>query len=229
MGAARDVGLIIAVKLLPAAKSRLSAAFDAAGRERLVLAMLADTVAAARGARAVDSVTVVTPDRTAAAAARDLGAEALADPTPAGHPDPLNNAIIAAAALVGSRVHNLVVLQGDLPALRTAELERALAAARGHRRSFVADRQGGGTSALFAFGAELRPRFGADSARRHRDDGAVELTGQWPGLSCDIDTPADLAHARGLGLGPATAEVVAATDRSPDIRPQPAIGGSDGG
>ncbi|MBL7326000.1 2-phospho-L-lactate guanylyltransferase, partial [Escherichia coli] len=37
----------------------------------------------------------------------------------------------------------------------------------------------------------------------------VELTGAWPGLRCDVDTPADLTAARQLGVGPATARAVA--------------------
>lgn len=227
MVGAPDVGVIIAVKLLPAAKTRLSAAFDAAARERLVLAMLTDTLTAANHATAVRSITVVTPDRTAAAAARALGAATVLDPTPPGHRDPLNNAIRSAADLLAAQISNLVVLQGDLPSLRTAELNRALDAAREHRRSFVSDRQGTGTAALFAFGAPLRPQFGSDSARRHRDGGAVELSGDWPGLRCDIDTPADLAHAGGLVVGEATALVLAGLERSPDIRRQPATGVAD--
>lgn len=229
MGGAPDVGLIVAVKLLPAAKTRLSTVFDAAARERLVLAMLADTLIAARDATAVRSITVVTPDLKAAAAAGDLGADILADPTPPGHPDPLNNAITAAAGRLWTRTPNLIVLQGDLPALRTDELNRAIDAARPHRRSLVPDREGGGTAALFAFGVEIRPRFGPDSARRHREDGAVELCGDWPGLRCDIDTAADLTHARLLGLGEVTSKCVDSAERSPDVRPQRAAGPSDGG
>lgn len=229
MGGAPDVGLIVAVKLLPAAKTRLSTVFDAAARERLVLAMLTDTLIAARDAVAVRSITVVTPDRTAAAVAGDLGADILADPTPPGHPDPLNNAITAAAGPLSARTPNLIVLQGDLPALRTDELNRAIDAARSHRRSLVPDRQGGGTAALFAFGVEMRPRFGPDSAQRHREDGAVELSGEWPGLRCDIDTAADLTHAQLLGLGEATSRSLGGAGRSPDIRPQRAAGPGDGG
>ncbi|MFM9032785.1 MAG: 2-phospho-L-lactate guanylyltransferase, partial [Mycobacterium sp.] len=198
-------GLIIAVKRLDAAKSRLSALFGAGARERVVLAMLVDTIAAAGAVPAVRSITVVTPDEMVAAAARELGAVVVADLTPEGHPDPLNNAILTACAPVSATTPNIVVLQGDLPALRAGELSDALAAAERHRRSFVADRQGGGTCALFAFGVPPDPRFGRDSARRHRDSGAVELLGDWPGLRCDIDTPEDLAEARGLGLGKATA------------------------
>ena len=200
------VGLIIAVKQLSAAKSRLAALFAGDARERLVLAMLTDTITAARAATAVRSVTVVTPDPAAASAARELGANVVVDPTPQNHPDPLNNALRTASA--SANEPNIAVLQGDLPALRPDELSAALLAAAGHRRSFVADRQGTGTSALFAFGVPLDPRFGAGSASRHRLSGAVELRGTWPGLSCDIDTPDDLAQAQLLGLGPATAGAV---------------------
>jgi 2-phospho-L-lactate guanylyltransferase len=204
-----DVGLIIAVKRLSAAKTRLAPLFSAGARERVVLAMLIDTIAAAKDVAGVGSVTVVTPDLTAAAAARELGAIVLADPTPAHHPDPLNNAVLAAAVSLSKTMTNIVVLQGDLPALKAWELGEALASARMNARSFVADRQGTGTAALFTFGGVPQPHFGPDSASRHRDSGAVELIGAWPGLRCDIDTPEDLAEARVLGVGAATAEAIA--------------------
>lgn len=203
------IGLIIAVKRLSVAKTRLAPAFPAPQREAVVLAMLVDTIAAASGARGLEHITVVTPDEAAAAAAADLGAEVLADPTPDGHGDPLNNALAAAERAVAGSVPNIVVLQGDLPALQSYELEEAIAAARAHPRSFVADRHGMGTAALFAFGSALNPRFGRDSSTRHRQSGALELTGAWPGLRCDIDTPEDLAVARRLGVGPATARALA--------------------
>ncbi|HYB37469.1 MAG TPA: 2-phospho-L-lactate guanylyltransferase [Mycobacterium sp.] len=204
-----DVGLIIAVKRLATAKTRLAPVFSARTREAVVLAMLLDTLTAATGVESLRSVTVITPDDAAAAAAAELGADVLPDPTPEGHHDPLNNAIAAAEHVVAESVPNIVVLQGDLPALQTQELAEAIAAARHHRRSFIADRQGTGTAALCAFGTALDPRFGPDSATRHRRSGAVELTGAWPGLRCDIDTPADLAVARRLGVGTATARALA--------------------
>ncbi|SEH86733.1 2-phospho-L-lactate guanylyltransferase [Mycolicibacterium rutilum] len=199
-----DIGLVIAVKRLADAKTRLAPAFSAARRERLVLAMLLDTISAAIAVPAVRSITVVTPDDAAAEAVRRLGAQVFTDPTPAGHGDPLNNAILAAEREIRRRTPNIVVLQGDLPALRTDELSAAIADARSHPRSFVGDRHGTGTSALFGLGVELHPLFGADSAARHRSSGAVELTGAWPGLRCDIDTPEDLLAARALGVGAAT-------------------------
>ena len=205
------VGLIIAVKRLDAAKSRLAELFGGDARERVVLAMLVDTITAAGSVPAVESITVVTPDPVVAAAATGLGAAVLADPTPAGHHDPLNNAILAACGTASAITPNIVVLQGDLPAIQSGELSDALVAAQRHPRSFVADRHGTGTAALFAFGVPPQPRFGADSARRHRESGAIELTGGWPGLRCDIDTPADLAAARLLGVGAATAAATGVT------------------
>lgn len=209
-----DTGLIIAVKRLTTAKTRLASVFSTSTRESVVLAMLVDTLTAATRVAALHSITVITPDKTAAAAAAALGADVLADPTPEDDPDPLNNAIIAAERVLAgatskiSNISNNVVLQGDLPALQTQELTEAIAAARHHKRSFVADRLGTGTVVLCAFGTALNPQFGPDSSARHRRSGAIELTGAWPGLRCDVDTPTDLAAARHLGMGSATAHTI---------------------
>ncbi|HWT47483.1 MAG TPA: 2-phospho-L-lactate guanylyltransferase [Mycobacterium sp.] len=208
-GTSGDVALIVAVKRLTAAKTRLAPVFSARTRENVVLAMLVDTLTAAARVGSLGSITVITPDEAAAAAAAELGAIVLADPTPEGHSDPLNNAITAAEKELAGSFSNIVVLQGDLPALQSPELAEAIAAARHHRRSFVADRLATGTAALCAFDAELNPQFGSDSSARHRRSGAIELTGAWPGLRCDVDTPADLAAARRLGVGAATARAIA--------------------
>jgi 2-phospho-L-lactate guanylyltransferase len=205
---AADIGLVIAVKRLTAAKTRLAPVFSAPTRESVVLAMLIDTITAASAVPALSAITVVTPDEFAADAARQLGARVLADPTPDGHRNPLNNAISAAEAAMREETSNIVALQGDLPALQPQELAEAIVAARGYERSFVGDRHGTGTSALFAFGVALDPQFGADSAQRHSHSGAIELTGAWPGLRCDIDTPDDLMVARRLGVGAATTQAI---------------------
>jgi 2-phospho-L-lactate guanylyltransferase len=206
-GDREDVGVIIAVKRLGAAKTRLAPVLSAAGRENIALAMLVDTISAASAVPAVRTITIVTPDEAAADTARELGAHVVADPTPEHHPDPLNNAIRTASEAVGA-TSNIVVLQGDLPALQPHELAEAIDAARHHQRSFVGDRHGTGTAALFAFGVAPDPLFGPDSARRHADSGALELTEAWPGLRCDIDTAEDLSVAMRLGVGPVTTRAV---------------------
>ncbi|MGH3725519.1 MAG: 2-phospho-L-lactate guanylyltransferase [Mycobacterium sp.] len=192
-----DFGVIFAVKNLSTAKSRLAPSLPAPERERLVLGMLTHAITVAF--TAARTVAVISPDPAAKAAAGAAGARFIFDDTPERHPDPLNNALRNAATQLRASSPNLVVLQADLPAVTAEEFATALEAARGHARSFVADRHGTGTAALFSTEGDLNPLFGTDSARRHRDSGAVELTGKWPGLRCDVDTPEDLAAARELG------------------------------
>ncbi|ALR14254.1 2-phospho-L-lactate guanylyltransferase [Mycobacteroides saopaulense] len=192
-----DFGVIIAVKNLATAKSRLAPSLPAPERERLVLGMLTHAISVAF--TAAGTVAVISPDPAAKAAAGEAGARFIFDDTPQGHPDPLNNALRGAAAQLRVSSPNLVVLQADLPAVTAEEFAEAMQAARAHSRSFVADRHGTGTAALFSTDGDLNPLFGVDSARRHRDSGGIPLTGDWPGLRCDVDTPDDLSVARELG------------------------------
>ncbi|QYB00721.1 2-phospho-L-lactate guanylyltransferase (plasmid) [Rhodococcus sp. USK10] len=153
-------------------------------------------------------MSVITPDECVAAAGQHFGVRVLPEPPCHVHTDSLNVALRAGEAAIArdrnrSRL-NIAVLQADLPALKPTELAEALSHARSARRSFVPDKQGTGTTALIAFGVELEPRFGANSAHLHRRSGAIRLSGDWPGLRCDIDTPDDLTAASLLGLGNAT-------------------------
>lgn len=212
MTPATNVALVIAVKRLDAAKTRLSPTFTPPARAALVCAMLADTLTAAQAVPAVHNVTVVSPDPCVLSAAHTLGAHVMTDPTNTPHPDPLNEAVKSAEAVLRGEWRNIVVLQGDLPCLRSTELADALDAAAAHSRSFVGDRHGTGTTALFAFDALLNPEFGLDSAARHARSGAAELVGRWPGLRCDIDTPADIQVALRMHTGPATRSVLTEFD-----------------
>jgi len=203
------VDLVVPVKRLVAAKTRLrDPAGDPVGHTRLALALTLDTVAAARTARRVRTVLVVTADRTVAATLVAAGVEVADDPLVG-----LNAAYDRGAALLRERDPHTAVgaLQADLPALRPAELDAAIAAALATRaRAFTADAEGTGTTFLLATaGVALDPRFGGGSAARHRALGAVALDGAWPSLRCDVDTPADLTAALLLGVGAHTRAAVA--------------------
>ncbi|MFD1150792.1 2-phospho-L-lactate guanylyltransferase [Saccharothrix hoggarensis] len=194
MGA--DVDLVVPVKTLDRAKSRLvGAGFD---RPALALAFAVDTIAAALPA--VRRVLAVTSDPAVALELRALGVESTAGP------EGLNEALRFGFEVLRARDAGSVVgaLQADLPALRTVELAAALAAARG--RSFCPDRQGTGTTLLLsAPGGPLDPSFGVGSAGAHAASGAAALVGPWPSLRHDVDTAEDLGLAAVLGLGPRTA------------------------
>ncbi|MET9328032.1 2-phospho-L-lactate guanylyltransferase [Tsukamurella sp. NPDC003166] len=208
------VVVVTAVKSLDAAKTRFAA--PGAGRREavpgLVLAMLRDTLAAARAVPAVAAVHVVSPDPVVRAAAAKAGAYTVDEPRPGG----LNAALAAGAAAAVAQYDGAVAvlaLQADLPGITAGELGAFLAAANGVR-AFVPDRAGTGTAALYApAGTALRPAFGVDSAAAHRAGGAVAHAGPWPGLRTDVDTPEDLAGA--LVVGEHTAAALAAAD--PDI------------
>ncbi len=203
--------LVVPAKRLGAAKTRLAPLTGGGSglHAELVLALLADTVAAARACPAVADVVVVTDDGRAAATVRALGARTVPDEPDRG----LNPALAHGARTAGAAA--VAALSSDLPALRPDELAAALAAAAAVPRGFVADAAGTGTTLLTASGVPLDPRFGSGSAAAHSSSGALALTGDWPGLRRDVDTPADLREATGLGLGPATAALLPRLPRSP--------------
>lgn len=215
------VHVVLAVKHTDRAKTRLAPLLSPPQRRHLVLAMLADTVGAVLAVPEVLSVSVTTPDPVVAALVTDLGATALPETVDAG----LNPALAAAAVAVRDRhgPAHLLALQADLPALRPAELTELLTVAP-PGRTVVADHAGTGTAALLVRDttAPLMPRFGNDSAHAHRRSGATELTGAWPGLRSDVDTPADLIRVASLGTGPETAAVLREIDilstREPSAR-----------
>lgn len=207
-GTAVRAHVLIAVKDLGRAKSRLAPRLPGGERAVLVLAMLRDTLAAALASDAVAEVTVITPDPVVAAAAEAAGAAWFPDTGDHGA-DPLNAVLRSAARAGGHGDGPVVALQGDLPCANAADLTAALTAALPHRRAVVVDHHGTGTSALIAATAsDLVPRFGADSARRHVASGATALTGHWPGLRLDVDTPVDLDAAAALGPGPETSRAL---------------------
>ncbi|MER6688255.1 2-phospho-L-lactate guanylyltransferase [Streptomyces minutiscleroticus] len=201
--------LVIPLKALARAKSRLADTADDGMRPGLALAFAQDTVAAALACAAVRDVSVVTDDARAGRELAALGARVVPD-EPAGG---LNAALAHAAALVRAArpAGAVAALNADLPALRPYELARVLDAAAEFPRAFLPDAAGVGTT-LLAAGPhqELRPAFGTGSRVRHRASGAVEL-GQdgVDSVRQDVDTGADLRAALALGVGPRTAAATA--------------------
>jgi len=198
------VDLIVPVKRLDAAKSRLRGAVP--NHVDLVLALLLDTVTAALNAEGVRRVLVVCEDHRVPPALRGTGADCV---DKRGLPG-LNPALDYGASVLRANDRHAVIgaLQADLPALRPEELAAALAEAGG-RRAFCADRPGTGTTLLLsAPGRPLEPHFGPGSAAAHTASGAIPITAPVPTLRCDVDTTEDLAAACALGPGPRTSTLV---------------------
>jgi 2-phospho-L-lactate/phosphoenolpyruvate guanylyltransferase len=200
--------VLMPVKVLARAKSRL-AGLAGPRRGELALALACDTVTAVLGCGEAARVIVITDDEVAGAALAALGALVVPDEPR----DGLNAALRHGAAHAAARWPGAgtAALSADLPALRSAEIGRALRAAAAWPTAFVADAAGDGTTLYTAVpGAAFRPAFGLASRARHAAGGAAELgLDGLPGLRRDVDTPSDLRGAVALGLGPHSAPLAA--------------------
>jgi 2-phospho-L-lactate guanylyltransferase len=118
-----------------------------------------------------------------------------------------------------------VALQADLPCIRGEDVERLISRSEDELTTnpsgvFVADAAGVGTTAV-VIGSHTpwRTHFGDRSRARHRGAGLIELTdSSLNRMRVDVDTVADVTHARVLGVGPATQTLlgaVAVTIRRP--------------
>jgi 2-phospho-L-lactate guanylyltransferase len=178
-----------------AGKTRL----DASRRTRrdLSLAMLADVVAASI---VVGATLVVTGDEEGAALARELGADAVADPGGGQGP-----AVQAALAGVDGTA---LVVNADVPCAVPDDL-RALLDGVPERGIAVVEALDGTTNALGLSAPDLfRPLYGPDSARRFHALDVETVSIVVPNLAEDVDTMGDLERLQ-LRCGPRTQSVLA--------------------
>jgi 2-phospho-L-lactate guanylyltransferase len=205
-------GWTVIIPVKPWALSKSGLDVDELSREALARAFAQDVFEAVGGSAEVGATIVVSAER-------ELRSWTSPHPTffvedhPLRTSDGLNQAVASGArwARIKRPGDGLAVLPADLPALTSAALDRVLSEAAGHALSYVADRSCLGTTMIMSAEAGgLRTAYGPGSARRHRDIGAVELTGAEREARHDVDTLADLDSAGVLALGRHTAEAIAA-------------------
>jgi 2-phospho-L-lactate/phosphoenolpyruvate guanylyltransferase len=193
--------IIVPHRGLEAAKTRLATSL--APEERMLLAsqLLQRVIGVAR--QVCGDVVVISPSRGLAEIVEPTGARLVVQRGMG-----LNEGLEQARfdALVDD-VETLVVLHGDLPNLRPADVETLLGALPTGNEPAVAiapDRAGTGTNGLV-----LRPpgvirfRFGTGSFAAHLEEvsraGVPLVAVNKAGLAFDLDTPADLARWLELG------------------------------
>ncbi len=194
---ARRTTVVVPVRALEGAKSRLGAVLDAEERRELVELLLRRTIAAARQTPGVEVVAVVSPDPAALAVATGEGAEPVAQRSSG-----LNPGLAEAREVLAGRGDRLLVLPADLPGISAGDIAQLLAVADAaahdaHRLVALApDRHGRGTNALLLDPPDvIEPAFGGDSRDAHAGLAAaagaryVEAEGL---LDLDLDTPDDL-------------------------------------
>jgi 2-phospho-L-lactate guanylyltransferase len=191
---------ILPVKRFSRAKQRLSAGLTAELRVELARAMVADVLDALARTPSIDSVFVVSGERSLAHAAADRGAILIADDVESGQSAAVTRGVEAARA---SGVERVLCVPGDCPGMDPAELEELLRARSSGSREVVVipDRHGTGTNGLLLTPADvIEPSFGEGSCARHielaRAAGVAVRLAHPRSLLLDVDTHADLDAMR---------------------------------
>ena len=207
---------LIPVRSVAGAKNRLGRELDERARTRLTLAMLADMVAAARAARRLDAVYVVSGDHALLALATELGAEGLpedASEAAASKTGRLNGAVFAAARFLAARgVQRLLTIPGDVPLITAAEIDGLLQIEAAV--VLVPSASGTGTNGLLTTPPDvIAPRFEGSSLQAHiqvcRAAGLPHRIVDLPGFTLDIDTFADLRTLAASGVSAESVRVAA--------------------
>jgi 2-phospho-L-lactate guanylyltransferase len=186
---AADAHVLVPLKRLDDAKSRLAAVLSADERAALMLELLHSVLAAAKEAE-VGPITVVSAETLARNGVTRFDDRGLA----------WNDALAAAMREVVKEPVATVV-SADLPRV-TADEIRALVAATPDRGMAIARALDGGTNAVSMrpAGAVLthfgEPQSAAVHAQATAAAGLAALIIDLPGLAFDVDTPADLEVLR---------------------------------
>jgi 2-phospho-L-lactate/phosphoenolpyruvate guanylyltransferase len=198
-----ETDVLIPLKRLDAAKTRLAPALTSVERSRLMAGMLARVARAAVRAGA-GRVALASSDPAAPALARRLGVECVSDGGL-----PWNEGLVHARSLLDRPAAAVLYLAGDLPLVDAADVT-ALVEAGGEGTAVIGRARDGGTNALWVCpAAALVPAFGtAGSASVHADraheHGLAAVTLDRPAIAHDVDTPADLAAVRRLAAAGAS-------------------------
>jgi 2-phospho-L-lactate/phosphoenolpyruvate guanylyltransferase len=206
--------VILPIKSFSQAKQRLRGELSDADRRALVDAMFSDVLVALRRIPALESIIVVSGDRTAQRIAQGYGALVVEDDE-RGHNSAAKKGI---AVALEDGIERVLLVPGDCPLMDPKEIEQLLVHPVGERSALIVpDRHGTGTNALVLGPPDvLAPSFGPDSRRRHMADadaaGVPAEVVEVPCLGLDVDTPEDLealqqhlagsrggaAHTRGM-------------------------------
>lgn len=183
-------------------KRRLAGLLDAAERERLSLAMLADVLDVLLGSERIERVLLVTPSVDGLESMRHERLTMVVEP-PASHDGAqlggLNGALRhAQRAAEAAGAESLLIVPADVPLIDQSDLAAVLDAVALASLVIVPDRTVEGTNALVLTPpSALEPSFGEASYPRHlrlaHQAGLRAAVIERAGLELDLDTPADIA------------------------------------
>jgi 2-phospho-L-lactate/phosphoenolpyruvate guanylyltransferase len=176
-------------------------------RQALAHAMFCDVLAACL---AVGRTRVVTPDERGADAARDAGAEVVADPGG-------GQGAAVQAGLEGVEPGGILVVNADVPCVVPHDLRTLLAATPAGCLGLVEALDGTTNALSLPSPAAFAPLYGPSSSDRFRTHGAslgLEVVSvSVPNLADDVDTMENLTRLQ-LRAGPRTQACLAELERS---------------
>ena len=188
---------ILPVKEMAGAKQRLAPLLSPEERIVLMQMMLRDVLAALSAAQGLAGIALVTLDSWAEALAQEHGARIITQGAREGHTGAVTS---AAAVLQAEGVAAILTLPGDVPALKTPEIEALITAASAPPAFIIApahDEQGS-NAILMSPPNAVKLRFGEDSYFPHlaaaRVAGITPQNLRLPGIAMDIDHPADIVR-----------------------------------
>jgi len=189
--------VVVPVKDLSLAKSRLSALLGPKERIGLVEAMLSDVLGALSRARLIETVSVITPNRSLARLFESPNIHILNDPPGAS----LNDAIDAVTQRSSKTKPGtaLLVIPVDVPLVKSSTIDSMISESQNHNGPCVVAVQSRdqGTNALLRRPPDsIRARFGPGSFGVHMAEAGRNGVGfvrfQSADLELDIDTSDDL-------------------------------------
>ena len=200
------VSALIPVKGFCNAKQRLSPLLDAADRELLAEVMFRDVLKQVLKARGLVETYVVTEDSKVAAIATSLGAQLIREEVEKGETDAVD---FARSELKQLNREAVLIIPGDMPLVRSADIEEVLAQAPEEGgfpfALLVPSHDRLGTNALLLAPPDIiKLRFGYDSFTYHMS----QLSAQGlplrfienERLALDIDEPKDLERFLSFGF-----------------------------
>lgn len=191
-------GALVPVKGFQGAKQRLSSRLSSPERAELMKAMVHDVLAQVTRAEGVHKTYVVTGSAEVEQWVSAMGVEVIREPDETGETDAVHFGL---DVMKRAGIDAALVMPGDIPLLRSGDVESVLRAApAGPDVPFailVPSHDRMGTNALLLAPPDiLRLRFGYDSFRYHLNEadarGASVKVIENPRIALDIDEPADL-------------------------------------
>ncbi len=211
-----EASVVIPVKTLDTAKSRLSRALNSTNRRQFVLSMLKHVIDTVLRCRSIRMVSVLTADSEIQRFAETLGIDAIKEQF-----HDLNRALNCATTLIENRMGSmpLLILPSDVPLVACTSIEKmiTLADTIGPPVVIAVPSRDLGTNAFLRYPPTIIAcAFGPNSFESHRalaQQGHIRFEEfRTPDLELDIDTPEDLAELIGRGYNGWSPHIISERD-----------------